>query len=298
MKTLLFRGRAASPAETRFAASASAWVRVAGLSFCAAVACGDAAAAVTTIAAGPSPSASAPVAVAIDSSLNRAYVVHRELYLDVVVNVGIVPSNRVSAVDLATGNVLATIPVGASINGLNQAIAVDSTRQRAYVTNTDDNTVTIINTSTNTVAATVQVGTGPLGAAVDPDAGLVYVANTGVNRAGTVTVLDAGTGSIRGTVSVGSPAVHVAVDRSTRVAYVTLDASPWTVVAVDGAALTTRGRVELGLLFAASSIAVDPGARVYVSFSTSKAVAVIDTSAGPAALRESTRWLSVGLTPR
>jgi YVTN family beta-propeller protein len=138
----------------------------------------------------------------------------------------------------------------------------------------------------------------PQGVAVDPDAGLVYVANTGFNREGTVTILDAASGAIRGTVAVGAPAIHVAVDRSTHVAYVTLDASPWTVVAVDGTTRTTRSRAELGLLFAASGIAVDPGSRVYVSFSTSKAVAVLDSSGGPSALRESTRWLAVGLTPR
>ncbi|MDO8540711.1 MAG: immunoglobulin domain-containing protein [Opitutaceae bacterium] len=255
-------------------------------------------AAVTTFPVGPNPSASAPVAVAVESSLNRAYAVHRELYADVAVNVGIVTSNRVTALDLATGNVLATIPIGAGINGLYQGIAVDSTRHRVFVTNPDDNTVTVIDATTNTTLATVAVGAQPQGIAVDPDTGLVYVANNGVNRAGTVTLLDATTGTVRGTVAVGAPAIHVAVDRSTHVAYVTLEASPWTVIAIDGAQQAVVGRVELGLLFAASSIAVDPGSRVYVSFSTSKAVAVLDSSGGAAALRESARWLSVGLTPR
>lgn len=295
MKTQPIRGSGSSLTTMRPAVSALAWVAQFCLGF---ALIGPAVAAVTTVPAGPSPSASAPVAVAVDSSLNRAYAVHRELYVDVAVNVGIVPSNRVSVVDLASGNILATVPIGAGVNGLNQGIAVDATRQRVYVTNMDDNTVTIINTATNTVAATVQVGVQPQGVAVDPEAGLVYVANTGVNREGTVTILDAASGAIRGTVAVGAPAIHVAVDRRTRVAYVTLDASPWAVVAVDGATRTSRGRVDLGLLFAASSIAVDPGSRVYVSFSTSKAVAVLDSSGGPSALRESTRWLSVGLTPR
>lgn len=263
------------------------------------IAFGHAMAAVTTFPVGPNPSAGAPVAVAVETSLNRAYAVHRQFHLDVAVNVGLVPTDRVSVVDLATGNILAAIPLGAGLNGANQGIAVDATRHRVYVTNPDDNSVTIIDATTNTVVATVPVGAQPQGIAVDPDTGLVYVANTGVKRAGSVTILDAASGAVRGTVAVGGSAIHVAVDRNTHVGYVTVDASPWTVVAVNGGTRAIVGQpVELSLLFAASGIAVDPGSRVYVSFATSKAVAVIDASGGASALRESTRWLAVGLTPR
>ena len=262
------------------------------------IAFGHAMAAVTTFPVGPNPSAGAPVAVAVESSLNRAYAVHRQFHLDVAVNVGLVSTDRVSVVDLATGNILEAIPIGAGLNGANQGIAVDATRHRVYVTNPDDNSVTVIDATTNTVVTTVQVGAQPQGIAADPDTGLVYVANTGVNRAGSVTILDAASGDVRGTVAVGGSAIHVAVDRNTHVGYVTVDASPWTVVAVNGGTRTIVGQVELSLLFAASGIAVDPGSRVYVSFATSKAVAAIDSSGGASALRESTRWLAVGLTPR
>ncbi len=49
------------------------------------------------------------------------------------------------------------------------------------VTNYDSNTVSVIDTSTNTVIANITVGSQPLGAAYDPDDGRVYVANDADN---------------------------------------------------------------------------------------------------------------------
>ena len=40
-----------------------------------------------------------------------------------------------------------------------------------------DNTVSVINTATNTVSATITVGTNPNGISVSPDGSKVYVAN-------------------------------------------------------------------------------------------------------------------------
>jgi YVTN family beta-propeller protein len=47
----------------------------------------------------------------------------------------------------------------------------------AYITNSIDNTVSVIDTATNIVAATVNVGPNPHGVAVTPDGKKVYVAN-------------------------------------------------------------------------------------------------------------------------
>jgi YVTN family beta-propeller protein len=51
----------------------------------------------------------------------------------------------------------------------------------AYITNSGDNTVSVIDTSTNTVVATVAVGANPRGVAVTPDGTKVYVTNFGDN---------------------------------------------------------------------------------------------------------------------
>src|SRR6266404_3812048 len=58
----------------------------------------------------------------------------------------------------------------------------------AYVTNKHSNAVSVIDTRTNLVVATIPVGQSPSDVAVTPDGGLVYVAN-GENRADSVSVI-------------------------------------------------------------------------------------------------------------
>jgi YVTN family beta-propeller protein len=65
------------------------------------------------------------------------------------------------------------------------AIAPDG--KHAYVTNFESNNVSKINTATNLVEATIQVGKQPEGIAIAPDGKHAYVANSGSN---TVSVVD------------------------------------------------------------------------------------------------------------
>jgi YVTN family beta-propeller protein len=60
--------------------------------------------------------------------------------------------------------VTATVLVGT--NPFAVAITPDGTR--AYVTNSADNSVSVIDTASNTVTATVAVGTNPTGVAITP----------------------------------------------------------------------------------------------------------------------------------
>lgn len=64
-------------------------------------------------------------------------------------------SNNVSVIDTATNTVVATVPVGASPEG----VAVNRASTFAYVAN--KNAVSVIDTATNTVVATVPVGKRP-----------------------------------------------------------------------------------------------------------------------------------------
>ena len=48
---------------------------------------------------------------------------------------------------------------------------------KVYVTNAGSNNVSVVDTATNTVTATVPVGDGPGDVAVTPDGTKVYVAN-------------------------------------------------------------------------------------------------------------------------
>src|ERR1700730_13192198 len=49
--------------------------------------------------------------------------------------------------------------------------------QNAYIKNLNSNAVSVIDTATNTVVATIPVGTSPQGVAITPDGTKVYVAN-------------------------------------------------------------------------------------------------------------------------
>jgi len=71
---------------------------------------------------------------------------------------------------------------------------------QAYITNLNDNTVSVIDTASNTVTATVPVGNFPNGVAVTPDGAHVYVANV---VDGTVSVIDTASNAATATVDVG-----------------------------------------------------------------------------------------------
>jgi YVTN family beta-propeller protein len=76
-----------------------------------------------------------------------------------------------------------------------------SRAQNAYVTNSDDGTVTVIATGTNTVAGSpITVGNGPGGVAVTPDGSQVYVSNNDTN---TVSVINTATNAVS-TITVGT----------------------------------------------------------------------------------------------
>jgi YVTN family beta-propeller protein len=75
--------------------------------------------------------------------------------------------------------------------------------QNAYITNGGDNTVSVIDTATNTVVGSpIPVGVGPFGVAVTPDGSKVYVTNATGN---TVSVIATATNTVVGSpISVGT----------------------------------------------------------------------------------------------
>jgi YVTN family beta-propeller protein len=86
------------------------------------------------------------------------------------------------------------------VGGWPFGVAVNPAGTRVYVTNEENDSVSVINTATNKVIATVNVGIEPLGVSVTPDGKKVYVAN-GYN--GTVSVINAATNTVIDTVDVG-----------------------------------------------------------------------------------------------
>ena len=91
-------------------------------------------------------------------------------------------SNTVSVIDTADDTVIATIPVGSNDpyagGSYPQGVAVSPDGRKVYVANSYlANSVSVIDTSTNTVIDTIPVGNGPEGLAVTADGSKIYVAN-------------------------------------------------------------------------------------------------------------------------
>jgi YVTN family beta-propeller protein len=120
--------------------------------------------------------------------------------------------------------------------------------------------VSVINAATNTVTATIPVGSGPVGVATDPAAGTVYVTNQGDN---TVSVINAATGTVTATIGVGSYPDGVAVDPAAGTVYVANygDDTVSVINAATGAVTAT-----IGVGGSPTAVAVDPATHtVYVA---------------------------------
>ncbi len=92
-------------------------------------------------------------------------------------------------------------------------------RHTRYVAN-GSGTVSVIDTTTNTVIATITIGagTGPQGVAITPDGTRVYVSDFGSNH---VSVISTATNTVTATVTVGSNPRGVAITPNGTRAYVT-----------------------------------------------------------------------------
>lgn len=127
--------------------------------------------------------------------------------------VTLVNDNAVAVISTATNTLIDTdpeadgvqhIPVGDRPRG----IAISPDGNEAYVANADDNTVSVIDTATKTVVATIAVGDEPQGVAFAPDGATAYVTNIKDN---TVSVIDTATRTQTTTIAVGRSPQSIAV---------------------------------------------------------------------------------------
>ena len=79
-------------------------------------------------------------------------------------------------------------------------VAFNSNGRRAYIGNSASDNISVIDTSTNMVIDTVNVGDGPTGICLHPDGTRLYVANAGSND---VYVIDTDTDTVVNTIGVG-----------------------------------------------------------------------------------------------
>jgi len=109
----------------------------------------------------------------------------------------------VTVIDTATDTVGRTVVVepASSANTID-GIAMSPDGRYAYVSNLGSNSVSVLDTATNTIVKTVSVGTSPGGVAVTPDGAYVYVSNQGSNS---VSVIDTASGKVVATIPVATP---------------------------------------------------------------------------------------------
>ena len=145
---------------------------------------------------------------------------------------------------------------------------------RAYVANFGSDSVSVIDTSSNAVVATVTVGDQPQGVAITPDGQSAYVAMCG----GDVWVLDTSTNKVATKVVVGGCPTGVAITPDGKHAYVTKDNAN-AVAVLDTSSNTVVATVAVGP--APGGVAITPdGKHAYVTNvgTGSGTVSVIDTS--------------------
>ncbi|WP_054864983.1 PKD domain-containing protein [Methanosarcina barkeri] len=156
----------------------------------------------------------------------------------------------------------------------------------AYITNRGG-TVSVIDTATNKVTATINVGSGPQGVAVNPAGTKVYVTNY-YNK--TVSIIDTATNKVTAKVTVGGYPYGVAVNPDGKKVYVTNIYSR-TVSVIDTA--TNNVTATINGFYKPIGIVVNPtGTKVYVTNYGDKTVSVID-----AATNTVTATVTVGSRP-
>jgi YVTN family beta-propeller protein len=144
----------------------------------------------------------------------------------------------------------------------------------AYVANSLDDTVSVINTATNTVVGLIPVGSNPVGIAITPDGTRAYVTNF---LSGSVSVINTATNTVIGTVFVLFLPKGIAITPDGARAYVANTGSD-AVSAIDIATNTVIG-APIPVEESPSEIAITPdGTRAYVTNIGSDSVSVIDTA--------------------
>ncbi len=156
-----------------------------------------------------------------------------------------------------------------SVGDFPNAVAVDVASGQAFVTNRDDDAVTVIDTG-DLSTTTVTVGDFPNAVAVDVASGQAFVANF---SDGTVTVIDTGDLSTT-TITVGSIPTAVAVDAASGQAFVA-NFSDGTVTVIDTGDLSTT-TVTVGAGPTAVAVDVASG-QAFVANRNDDTMTVIDT---------------------
>ncbi|MDT4999365.1 MAG: large repetitive protein, partial [Mycobacterium sp.] len=156
------------------------------------------------------------------------------------------------------------IGVRTDVAGVGGAGAVAATNTRAYVTNRDAGTVTVIDTVTATVLGTYAAGGAPDGLAVKQDGTRLYVSSSTKN---TVTVLDTATGAVKATIAVAKPTAITMAPGGASVYVTSYDTAKVLRISTSTNTVATTTTLPTG--YRPTGIAASPdNTRVYVTTDT------------------------------
>ncbi|MET8978165.1 beta-N-acetylglucosaminidase domain-containing protein [Streptomyces sp. NPDC004539] len=180
-------------------------------------------------------------------------------------------ANTVSVIDVSTGTVTATVPVGKVPAGL----ALTPDLKTLWVANYTDGTVQPVDTATLKPGTPVKVGKGPENLAVTPDGKTLYVPNI---QANTVTPVDLATGRAGTAIKVGPRPFNVVASPDGGTVYVS-NSGGSSITPIDTA--TNTARPTFLVTGQAYGLTLSPDGRtLWVSASTGDTVTPVDTVTG------------------
>jgi YVTN family beta-propeller protein len=205
---------------------------------------------------------------------------------------GLAADGRALYVSDVAGNALLAYPVVNGALGQPRRVAVGLVPvhvvqtldgRSIFVTNFGAATVSVVDTATWRVTATIPVPTNPHGITISPDGHWIYVACV---AGGAIAVIDAATAALAGTIALptGARPYGVALSRDGRYLYAP-DSFAAHLFVVDTATRQVINEVPIGLRAALVARSAD-GATLYVTNGASGTVSVLDLSADPAHPRE------------
>ncbi len=186
-------------------------------------------------------------------------------------------ANNNTAIGLAasgTGNIgsfTATNATGSPVTGT--ITVTPSNIPYAYISNSNSNTVSVVNTVSNAVVATIPVGTYPFGVCVSPDGTKVYVSNVNSNN---VSVINTATNTVSATIVVGTTPFGIIFSQDGAKAYIA-NYNSNNVSVINTATNTVTTSITVGTRPVGLCISTD-GGKVYVANSGSNNVSVINTA--------------------
>lgn len=152
---------------------------------------------------------------------------HNKYILTLVLASIVLFSSGILAHNAFADQMVSTISLGKYVAG---SVAVNPQTNMIYVVNPVNNTVSVIDGSSDSVVSTIPVLPGPSGIAVNPITNKIYVSHPSV---GNVTVIDGATNSVVDTISAPGTPTCIATNPSINMIYV-LQSSNKNVAIIDG----------------------------------------------------------------